>query len=281
MYSQVNRSKNNCFPTNRQESWAIANAVTRKKCGGNQCLEFVDNRNEAVDQRKLQEIPNNSRQEKQVVQLQAKLTFPLTKAVSHSRNTNNPSYIANNNSIQCMKQKTSSSLVMQLKSVTNENMSTVAERFHEVADRQTVAIVKAGDNFKCYPQNHTSPIKEIADEYDNLTYIQQYVDSGVHAEVSAINQEDSIASIATSREHCPRCEAVMDTKGITKKSSGGNYTEKWVAPNEPIEIKVENTYPAKASDADDGVSGKRYIRDSSNKLSQVAHSVWSQHHDKW
>ena len=69
MYAQVEKSKENSFPTKRQKSRSIANSVAQKK-GNNQGFEFVDNRPETVAQRKLQELANNSPQAKQGAQLQ-------------------------------------------------------------------------------------------------------------------------------------------------------------------------------------------------------------------
>lgn len=53
MYSQENKS-------NENKSRAIANSVAQKKSNGRQGFGFVDNRPEAIAQRKLQEMANNS-----------------------------------------------------------------------------------------------------------------------------------------------------------------------------------------------------------------------------
>lgn len=55
MYAQVEKTKEN-------KSRAVANSVTQKKSSGKQGFGFVDNRPEAVTQRKLQEMANNSQQ---------------------------------------------------------------------------------------------------------------------------------------------------------------------------------------------------------------------------
>jgi hypothetical protein len=60
MYAQVEKPKENSFPTNRQESRAVANTIARKKSDVKQSSGFVDNRPEAIAQRKLQEIESNS-----------------------------------------------------------------------------------------------------------------------------------------------------------------------------------------------------------------------------
>jgi hypothetical protein len=62
MYEQVEKSKENSFPTKRQESRAVANSVGLKKANVQQGFGFVDNRAEAVAQRKLKERANNSPQ---------------------------------------------------------------------------------------------------------------------------------------------------------------------------------------------------------------------------
>lgn len=64
MYAQKERTKEN-------ESRAVANSVRQKRSNGKQGYGFVDNRNEAIAQRKLQEVVNNSSQTKQATQLHA------------------------------------------------------------------------------------------------------------------------------------------------------------------------------------------------------------------
>lgn len=60
MYTQVNKSKQNSFPTNnRQESRAVANSVGQKKCSGKQGFGFVDNRPKAIAQTKIRILGNN------------------------------------------------------------------------------------------------------------------------------------------------------------------------------------------------------------------------------
>ena len=63
MYAQVEKPKEN-------KSQSVANAVSKKQGGGESTFQFVDNRPEAVAQRKLQEMANNSPQVKQATQLQ-------------------------------------------------------------------------------------------------------------------------------------------------------------------------------------------------------------------
>jgi len=57
--------------TQEDKSQSIANEVSQKRGGGESIFQFVDNPSEAVAQRKLQEVANNSPQAKQVAQLQA------------------------------------------------------------------------------------------------------------------------------------------------------------------------------------------------------------------
>lgn len=71
MYAQVEKSKENSFPTNRQESRAVANSVAQK-VEGKQGFQFVDNRLEAVAQRKLQYLQNSNQQAKNITQLQSR-----------------------------------------------------------------------------------------------------------------------------------------------------------------------------------------------------------------
>jgi len=72
MYTPLNKSKENSFPTTMQESRAIANSVGQRKNNVMQGLGFVDNRPEAIVQRKLQdEIVSNSSKIKHPSQLQA------------------------------------------------------------------------------------------------------------------------------------------------------------------------------------------------------------------
>lgn len=51
MYAQVEKPKENSFPTKRQESRAVANAVTQKKSNVKQGFGFVDNRPESIIQK--------------------------------------------------------------------------------------------------------------------------------------------------------------------------------------------------------------------------------------
>jgi hypothetical protein len=57
--------------TQENKSQSVANPVYQKKSGDKSTFQFVDNRPEAVAQRKLQEMANNSPQIKQAAQLQA------------------------------------------------------------------------------------------------------------------------------------------------------------------------------------------------------------------
>lgn len=59
MYSQVEKQRGN-------KSRAVANSVAQKKSNGKQGFGFVDNRPDAVAQRKLQEMINNSSQVRQL-----------------------------------------------------------------------------------------------------------------------------------------------------------------------------------------------------------------------
>jgi hypothetical protein len=57
--------------TQENKSQSVANAVTQRQQDNASTFQFVDNRPEAVAQRKLQEMANNSPKTKQVAQLQA------------------------------------------------------------------------------------------------------------------------------------------------------------------------------------------------------------------
>ncbi|NOQ28163.1 MAG: hypothetical protein GQ564_22605 [Bacteroidales bacterium] len=59
MYAQVKKPKENSFPTKRHESRAVANSVSQNKSDTNQGFGFVDNRPEAIAQRKLKKMANN------------------------------------------------------------------------------------------------------------------------------------------------------------------------------------------------------------------------------
>ncbi|MFG6100313.1 hypothetical protein SPB21_34050 [Leptothoe sp. ISB3NOV94-8A] len=63
MYEQVERSKEN-------KSRAVANSVAQRKKNTKQGFGFVDNRPEAIMQRKVQEVANSSQQEEKNAQLQ-------------------------------------------------------------------------------------------------------------------------------------------------------------------------------------------------------------------
>jgi hypothetical protein len=72
MYTQSEKSKNNI-------SRAVANAVSQKKSGDEPAFQFVDNRAEAIAQRKLKELTNNYIDKQHVVSLrkpiQRKISF--------------------------------------------------------------------------------------------------------------------------------------------------------------------------------------------------------------
>ncbi len=57
--------------TQEIKSQSVANEVSQKQGSGKATFQLVDNRPEAVTQRKLQEMVNNSPQAKQDAQLQA------------------------------------------------------------------------------------------------------------------------------------------------------------------------------------------------------------------
>ncbi|MFA6778382.1 MAG: hypothetical protein WCU80_01190 [Paludibacteraceae bacterium] len=54
MYEQVEKPKENSFPTNRQESRAVANAVVQEKSGVKQGFGFMDNRPETAKLKAVQ-----------------------------------------------------------------------------------------------------------------------------------------------------------------------------------------------------------------------------------
>ena len=57
--------------TQENKSQSVANAANQQQSDGESTFQFVDNRPEAVAQRKLQEMANNSPKAKQTAQLQA------------------------------------------------------------------------------------------------------------------------------------------------------------------------------------------------------------------
>ena len=59
--------------TQRNKSQSVANETSQKMSGGESNFQFVNNRPEAIAQRRLQEMANNSPQAKQTAQLQAKV----------------------------------------------------------------------------------------------------------------------------------------------------------------------------------------------------------------
>jgi len=70
MYEQVEKSKENTSPDSMQESKAAANFTTQKKRKNKLGFRFCDNRTETVTQRHIQNIIQNSDQNKPVFQLQ-------------------------------------------------------------------------------------------------------------------------------------------------------------------------------------------------------------------
>ncbi len=64
MNTHADKTQKNTIPS-------VANAFSEKRSGREPTFQFVDNRPEALSQRKLQEIANNSSQAKQTAQLQA------------------------------------------------------------------------------------------------------------------------------------------------------------------------------------------------------------------
>jgi hypothetical protein len=83
MYEQVEKPKEN-------KSQSVSNGISQMQSSGGSTFQFVDNRPEAIAQRKLQEMANNSHQAKQVTQLQA-------MAESHSAQQQNPIQKKENN----------------------------------------------------------------------------------------------------------------------------------------------------------------------------------------
>ena len=69
MYVPLEKPKKNTSPTSKQKSRAVANSVLQRKSNVKQGIGFVDNRNEFMEQRKLQEIANNRLDVKQATQL--------------------------------------------------------------------------------------------------------------------------------------------------------------------------------------------------------------------
>ena len=63
--------KTDANKTQENKSQSVANAVSQHNRGSGSTFQFVDNRPEAIAQRKLQEMANNSPQVKQATQLQA------------------------------------------------------------------------------------------------------------------------------------------------------------------------------------------------------------------
>jgi len=63
--------KTHADKTQENKSQSVANEDSQKQSGSESAFRFVDNRPEAVAQRKLQDIANNSLQAKKAAQLQA------------------------------------------------------------------------------------------------------------------------------------------------------------------------------------------------------------------
>ena len=76
--------------TQETKSQSVANEISQKQSGEESTFQFVDNRPEAVMQRKLQEMANNSPQAKQTAQLQS-------IADNHSAQQQNPIQKKENN----------------------------------------------------------------------------------------------------------------------------------------------------------------------------------------
>ena len=75
MYAQVEKSKEN-------KSRAVANSVAQKQIGGKSTFQFVDNRPEAIAQRKLQEVANSYSQNQPIQRmLRNRLTAPAATKV--------------------------------------------------------------------------------------------------------------------------------------------------------------------------------------------------------
>jgi hypothetical protein len=69
--SKIETMNTHADKTQEKTSQSAANAGSRKQGGQASTFQFVDNRPEAVAQRKLQDMANNSPQLKQVAQMQA------------------------------------------------------------------------------------------------------------------------------------------------------------------------------------------------------------------
>lgn len=75
MYTQTEKSKRNSFPTDKPESQAVANSVTRKKTIVTQGFGFMDSRPETITQRKLQVMANNSASKQAPIQMLTAIAY--------------------------------------------------------------------------------------------------------------------------------------------------------------------------------------------------------------
>lgn len=96
MYERVEKSKENSFPTKRQESRAVANAVSQKRSGSESTFHFVDNRPEVIVQRKQQEMANSYSIQQQPIQrkgVKAELKDAETKFDDFEEETSNINWL--------------------------------------------------------------------------------------------------------------------------------------------------------------------------------------------
>ena len=84
MYAQVEKPKEN-------KRRAVANSVAQKRSSGEPTFQFVDNLPEAIAQRKLQEMANNTPQAKHSDQLQAMTDNYSARQPYHTQRKENKS----------------------------------------------------------------------------------------------------------------------------------------------------------------------------------------------
>ena len=79
MNSHADKKRN--MSASRQESQSVSNGVAQKQRSNKSVFQFVDNRHEAITQRKLQEAANNSLQVKQLMAFKemANYSLPIQK----------------------------------------------------------------------------------------------------------------------------------------------------------------------------------------------------------
>jgi hypothetical protein len=245
MYTPVNKSKENSFPTNMQESRAVANSVAQKKNNGKQSFGFIDNRPKATAQMKLTKMINSR-----------VLIQPSCKS---------------------LKQSNANKVVQRVTMVTDQNMDKVAADVTN-SDQNTVAITKESDNYYWYSQHNIGSQKAYTQrEYPNLSIgYEGDVSKGVHAEMLAIDQTaGAINRIAASRPICNRCKKALAELNITRVNDGTTFTGDWVAPSHFIDIDITNNFPAIARESNGaGTTGSRWVRKASTNI-QVAKSVWN------